>query len=953
MSKATDDAYRFSYARKKKEADALAAGGPRAKAAKPAGVAKPAEKEEDGGNRMFAFSTEQFDALMLRMKDGYIPMRNENPWFKNQSGVRKPNIVFKRTFDELREWAKCQMSVHYFAEEYCKIKREDGSIGAMKLRDYQVGIIDLYTKTSRAILMASRQTGKCCAGETDVLARPRGGAPYVTTLAALAARYGLGGDYEVPVWNGDDARKIFRSALVRDGLEVLTMVGWTALEEVNMTRQMQSWELRTASGRVLRSAGEHLVMAEGGWTPVSELRVGQQLLCPYGLDQVVYVRAQGDDLAPMYDLTTASGDYFTAGKTEPAGGGKRPLHVPRRGNSTAASANFLRRAVLSHNTVSAAIVLTQYVSFNQDKGVMIVANKASTVIEIVDKIKSIYKLLPYHLKPGVVNWGQRAIVFDNGCRIKTEARTKEPSIGFTIDFLYLDEFAHIPKNIIEHYYRSVMPTVSSVANSKVVITSTPNGKNLFYKLVEGAEKKKGEPGKNPYTGLRVYWYQVPGRLDTKIYFEQSMLDDAGVSREMVLSSLRSQGFEMYSKEEPNDDEMREAWCIKHDPAHVTVDSVATNLDAMRMLKVCDDVPISALGEVTNWQEQETLLLGGSAEAFNQEYNLRFIASAKMLFDASVDARLTARKREFVEKQLPSAVYDKATIPLDGLLWHPDFDPLLARTRGRHTVVTIDLAEGLGRDFSVLNIWQVELRDEAQLLKEGVREMKDAFRLRQVGIWRANTISVKGFAEAFYLLAFHILDPDRMKSVLEINGPGREFLAQLPQTLAGQNTYGAYVFMRYKHRADAQDRKVGLLVNSNKKMLVKEYAEQVAKDRLVVSEEMSVSEMQNFVKVDTPGGDVTYKAESGHDDITMTVVSAATVFDTPDWGYMSSALYDELPPEQRRVVDDALRLRSYATASNYAAASAAKASQRSGHLPPKTVQPLQHVPFRGGVHRGVR
>jgi len=50
--------------------------------------------------------------------------------------------------------------IHHFAEKYCQIKREDGSIGPIILRDYQKDILDLY-KNPRVILCASRQSGKC------------------------------------------------------------------------------------------------------------------------------------------------------------------------------------------------------------------------------------------------------------------------------------------------------------------------------------------------------------------------------------------------------------------------------------------------------------------------------------------------------------------------------------------------------------------------------------------------------------------------------------------------------------------------------------------------------------------------------------------------------------------------------------------------------------------------
>ena len=165
-------------------------------------------------------------------------------------------------------------------------------------------------------------------------------------------------------------------------------------------------------------------------------------------------------------------------------------------------------------TINAAITMLHFVTFNNDKNIMIVANIASTTIEIVDKIKSIYVHLPFFLKVGIKNWNQRTMIFENGCRIKTAARSRTPAIGFTIDFLYLDEFAHIPSNIIEPYYQAVYPVVSAIENSKIIITSTPNGMNLFYRLLTDAERPEGDPQKNQFKALRIYWYQVPGRFVT-------------------------------------------------------------------------------------------------------------------------------------------------------------------------------------------------------------------------------------------------------------------------------------------------------------------------------------------------------------------------------------------------------------------------------------------------------
>ena len=72
--------------------------------------------------------------------------------------------------------------------------------------------------------------------------------------------------------------------------------------------------------------------------------------------------------------------------------------------------------------------------------------------------------------------------------------------------IYLDEFAFVENNMQESFFASVYPTISSSQSSKVLITSTPNGLNLFYKLWVDSEE-----GKNSYKRVDVHWSQVPGR----------------------------------------------------------------------------------------------------------------------------------------------------------------------------------------------------------------------------------------------------------------------------------------------------------------------------------------------------------------------------------------------------------------------------------------------------------
>jgi len=308
--------------------------------------------------------------------------------------------------------------------------------------------------------------------------------------------------------------------------------------------------------------------------------------------------------------------------------------------------NILMASRQVGKTVSSAIFILHTILFNNDKNVMIVANKGDTAVEIVDKVKSIYSLLPFFLKPGVKIWNQKSLTFDNGCRIKTSARTKTPAIGFTIDLLYLDEFAHIPSNIIEPYYTAAFPTVSAVQNSKIIITSTPNGMNLFHRLLTDAERPDGDPQKNNYKPMRVYWYQVPGRFVTYIRLNNHKMYEHGVDSNKIFKLCNDKWGSMTKIE------MKFNLDIQKDVIHIYNNDKCTE-DDVRMLRFLDkdelETSILAVSEVTTWKDEAVKDIGGE-DAFNQEYGLRFINGSKSLLNESIIEDLIRNKSnyEFME-----------------------------------------------------------------------------------------------------------------------------------------------------------------------------------------------------------------------------------------------------------------------------------------------------------------
>jgi hypothetical protein len=644
--------------------------------------------------KQMVFTTKLVDDATDKINDGIVIKRYQNPWLKSEVGLRRAGVTFRLTPDEQQEYIRCAVDVHYFVEKYCKVKREDGSVGNIFLRDYQKEILDNFVNNRFNILMASRQVGK---------------------------------------------------------------------------------------------------------------------------------------------------------------------------------------------TISSAIFMLHKILFDNDKNIMIVANKGDTAVEIVDKIKSIYTLLPFFLKPGIKTWNQKSLTFENGCRIKTSARTKTPAIGFTIDVLYLDEFAHIPSNIIEPYYTAAFPTTAAVQNSKIIITSTPNGMNLFHKLLTDAEKPDGDPQKNNYKAMRVYWHQVPGRFMTYVRLNQHKLYENGLDKEIVYKAV--------SDRWGDDTKIEMSWNgdLQKDVIYIYNNELCREVDVREFTVVNDkghDVPLLALAEVTTWKEEAIKDIGGE-DAFNQEYGLRFINASKSLLDEAIIDDLLNNKKNYEWEEI-FEFENKLKFSYKDLKWVDDdelFMPI--RRRDYKIVVSVDISEGLGQDYSVINIFRLNSKSK-QLIdsqKVAYKSIVDFFKLDQIGIFRSNFVSVKQLAELLYILVFEYLNPENVRVVLELNNYGNTLLAEMPHVFDGNNNYGSSIFVRYKHRLDSTEERVGLKIGENKNLLVKDYQDLMMKKGFYINNEDTIREVTTFVKHTTNAGNIRYAADVGHDDTVMTIVNATSIFEKNEFREM--------------------------------------------------------------------
>jgi len=150
--------------------------------------------------------------------------------------------------------------------------------------------------------------------------------------------------------------------------------------------------------------------------------------------------------------------------------------------------------------------LLHYLIFNDSVNIGILANKAATARELLQRLATAYENLPKWMQQGIISWNKGSIELENGSKILAASTSASAVRGMSFNILFLDEFAFVPNHIADSFFASVYPTITSGKSTKVIMVSTPHGMNHFYRYWHDAEK-----GKNEYLPTDVHWSEVPGR----------------------------------------------------------------------------------------------------------------------------------------------------------------------------------------------------------------------------------------------------------------------------------------------------------------------------------------------------------------------------------------------------------------------------------------------------------
>lgn len=210
----------------------------------------------------------------------------------------------------------------------------------------------------------------------------------------------------------------------------------------------------------------------------------------------------------------------------------RCIQVDNASNMYLCTKNFIP----THNTTCLAAYALWYACFMDDVTVLIVSNKNSNAMEFIHRAKYAYESLPNWIKPGVDPelWTKHDIGFDNKSRILSQATTESSGRGLSISLLIADELAHVKPRIVEEFWTSISPTLST--GGKCAISSTPNGDtDLFSTLWRGAEA-----GINGFVPRFYDCRHVPHITDEFLAQERAKIGETRVRQEYFCHFISSE-----------------------------------------------------------------------------------------------------------------------------------------------------------------------------------------------------------------------------------------------------------------------------------------------------------------------------------------------------------------------------------------------------------------------------
>jgi hypothetical protein len=516
--------------------------------------------------------------------------------------------------------------------------------------------------------------------------------------------------------------------------------------------------------------------------------------------------------------------------------------------------------------------------FFNDQKIMLVANKENTAKEIFKRIRLAYEQLPNWLKSPVQYYGLESLELENGSRISISTTTGTAGRGSAANLLFVDEADWIEPHLLNEFWASVYPIISSSMKSKIIMASTPRDTaGLFYRLYSGSVK-----GENEWQSLKILWNEVPGRTEKWKQQTIASLSDVGMWRRefecvdgktlvTILKDNKEQsiiienlydiidfnknnikiltpnGFETFSGIQKLTKDCLEliltTTSLKCSKNH----RILTKSGGFKIaedLKINDEIQIkNGFDNILKIKRIGMLPVYDLLNVESNQYYTNDIVSHNCEFDEVGESALDKELFDQMKKYTLEPMYlmDEGKYSL----WEKPSDEKIY-------VAGVDVAEGVGKDATVVQ----------------VLDITDPKRIKQVAVYHNNKITPTEFTPKLREILQHWGDPLAM---IERNNCG----GQVVDNLKKDFNYENIVNWGVDRVANRTSNKLGIIAHTNTKyhgVMNQRYWINIEK-RVQINDVATVLELNDFVR--SKAG--TWSAKNGsHDDRVMSLIWALMV-----------------------------------------------------------------------------
>lgn len=278
-----------------------------------------------------------------------------------------------------------------------------------------------------------------------------------------------------------------------------------------------------------------------------------------------------------------------------------------------------------------------------------------------------------------------------------------------------------------------------------------------------------------------------------------------------------------------------------------------------------------------WHKLQIANYGGE-ENFNKQFGTNFDISGNCLVSTKSLSSQMTKAREFVSVDMPGFIYWK------NFYWDPNYN--LLQLRKDYIIITIDLSEGLGKDYTVFNINKIFFHDGET-------------KTQLVGYFRSNTDECKKCARVLVDFCSRFFETENRYIVsVEYNLYGELFVEHVRKILDNMpalQSFSSDVFVKYWN--DTRTKYItGVRVNrSNKIAMCKKFKQNFELERCLCPDTRFLNELTNF----SEQGNGTFSSVVGHDDLVMAQVQLEEVYKTLQFKNLEEDM--QMDPSQRVII----------------------------------------------------